>query len=159
LCDAGTELLEQMLAFDPARRVTAAESLQHRYFRDDGYTPITFSPSSLSSSSPVADSARSDTPVPMSCSSNDDSGHSSADGQLPEPDNWLVEFFTTSASSPSFISFFFFFSPGVEFFLYFLIYPRWSEKILFSFSFRREKQTRNQQQPNAKKQCLYPQFL
>ncbi|KAI9560983.1 hypothetical protein GHT06_011939 [Daphnia sinensis] len=90
LCMAGTELLELMLAFDPARRVTAADALRHRYFRDDGYTPITFSPSSsssMSSSSPVADSARSDTPIHMSCSSNDDSGHSSADGQLPEPDN------------------------------------------------------------------------
>lgn len=85
LCPAATELLEQMLAFDPSRRVTAAEALQHRYFRDDGYTPISFSPSSsLSSNSSVADSARSDTPVPMSCSSNDDSGHSSADGQLPD---------------------------------------------------------------------------
>ena len=103
LCLAAIELLEQMLAFDPSRRVTAAEALQHRYFRDDGYTPISFSPSSsLSSSSSVADSARSDTPVPMSCSSNDDSGHSSADGQLPEPDNWLNFFL-----SPT--NFFFFF--------------------------------------------------
>lgn len=88
-CPLAKQLLELMLAFDPSRRVSAAEALQHAYFRDDGYTPVAFSPSSSASSSSSAgcDSVRSDTPVLMSCSSNDDSGHSSADGQLAEPDN------------------------------------------------------------------------
>lgn len=88
-CPLAKQLLELMLAFDPSRRVTASEALQHPYFRDDGYAPVAFSPSSGSSSvssSSAGDSLRSETPLPMSCSSNDDSGHSSADGQ-PEPDN------------------------------------------------------------------------
>lgn len=89
LCQQSLELLERMLTFDPSRRITAAEALQHPYFRDDGYLPVTFSPTNSSSSSPSTGGGRSITPdiVPMSCSSNDDSGHSSVDGHLPEPDN------------------------------------------------------------------------
>ena len=86
LCQQSLQLLERMLTFDPSRRITAAEALQHPYFRDDGYLPVTFSPTTSTSSSPST-GGRSDTPIPMSCSSNDDSGHSSADGHLPEPDN------------------------------------------------------------------------
>ena len=72
ICPQGKDLLERMLSFDASQRITAAEALQHSYFRDDGFHPVAFSPSSCRS-----------TPIPMSCSSNDDSGHS-ADGL---PDN------------------------------------------------------------------------
>ena len=72
ICPQGKDLLERMLTFDSGTRITASEALQHPYFRDEGYVPVTYSPPSCRS-----------TPVPMSCSSNDDSGHS-ADGN---PDN------------------------------------------------------------------------
>jgi len=94
LCRPGQELLEAMLTFDPSRRISASEALRHPYFRDDGYVPLLFSPSDTSginSSSPrstgsSSGSSRNEagTPIPMSCSSNDDSGHSSGDGQLPD---------------------------------------------------------------------------
>ena len=75
MCPQGKQLLERMLTFDPSQRITASEALHDPYFRDEGFTAVTFSPSSCRS-----------TPVPMSCSSNDDSGHSLTSDSL--PDNW-----------------------------------------------------------------------
>jgi hypothetical protein len=37
----------------------------------------------------------------MSCSSNDDSGHSSADGHLPEPDNWTYRSYLSRSWYPN----------------------------------------------------------
>jgi serine/threonine protein kinase len=34
LCDAGRDLLERMLAYDPAKRISAADALAHPYFAD-----------------------------------------------------------------------------------------------------------------------------
>jgi len=73
VCQQGKQLLERMLTFDPSQRMTASEALLHPYFRDDGFTAVTFSPSSCPS-----------TPVAMSCSSNDDSGHSLTSDGPPE---------------------------------------------------------------------------
>ncbi len=69
LCPEGRHLLERMLTFDAGRRITAAEALRHAYFRDDD---VAGSSSSASSSSAASASP----PLAMSCSSNDDSGHS-----------------------------------------------------------------------------------
>ena len=85
MCQQGKHLLERMLTFDPSQRITASEALHEAYFRDEGFTAVTFSPSSCRS-----------TPVPMSCSSNDDSGHSLTSDSL--PDNWNAD---TSASASS----------------------------------------------------------
>jgi len=73
MCPQGKQLLERMLTFDPSQRITASEALHDPYFRDEGFTAVTFSPSSCRS-----------TPVPMSCSSNDDSGHSLTSDSLPD---------------------------------------------------------------------------
>lgn len=50
--------------FKPSDRISAAEALVHPYFRDDGYTATQLSPSNRS------------TPVSLTCSTSDDSGHS-----------------------------------------------------------------------------------
>ena len=55
ICPQGKDLLERMLTFDSGTRITASEALQHPYFRDEGYVPVTYSPPSCRS-----------TPVPMS---------------------------------------------------------------------------------------------
>ncbi|CAB4055690.1 CDK6 [Lepeophtheirus salmonis] len=47
----GRDLIERLLCFSTNRRLTAAEALQHPYFTDYGFEPITLSPSSSSSRS------------------------------------------------------------------------------------------------------------
>jgi serine/threonine protein kinase len=37
--------LQKMLIFDPSKRITASEALQHPYFEDSGLTRISLSPS------------------------------------------------------------------------------------------------------------------
>ncbi|XP_067004111.1 cyclin-dependent kinase 4 [Anabrus simplex] len=66
-CLQGHDVLQRMLAFDPMQRISAAEALNHAYFRDDGYVPVKVSPPSPSAA-----------PVPGSLSSSpsNDSGNS-----------------------------------------------------------------------------------
>jgi len=53
------DLVQRMLSFNPSQRITAHEALLHPYFADAGLSPLSFSPSTASSSS-ASTSMRSD---------------------------------------------------------------------------------------------------